>query len=826
MLLRDMRSGELLMMMTALVMAVGIIATLSLFTDRLNKSLLSQSSSFLGADRIISGPRPPPEEWLQIATENNLVYARMMRFTSMVFESESERSQLVAVRAVSPGYPLRGSLEIASQPFLLGTKTTEIPDRGEVWIDSRLFPSLGIKPGDKVGIGDADFLVSKAIIKEPGSGVSLFNMAPRVIMNMEDIAATGIIKPGSRVRYDLLLNGRIDDLESYRDFLNPNLEEAFRWRDFRNESQGFAEVLRRTESFFLLGGLLGLILAGIAISLAAQRYAKRHYDYVAIFKTLGQSSVTILFIYLSGLTLLGIIATLGGIFVGLGLQFILEQALAELLKTALPAPGLRPFIISFTTGIVCLFAFAVPPMLQVKDISPLRIFRRDLNSKSKSSKLSWVLGGGGSLTLLLWYSGSIYLTGWVMLGTLIVLVFLLLLAELLLRSGKRAGMQAGASWRLALAGLQRRHRGNSVQMVAFGMAFMLLSLMVFIRSGLINEWQTQLPQGTPNHFVINIGQDEVDEISEVFSAADIKSEQMYPMIRGRISDINDRKILAWIAEKKSKDDINQDAQPERNLSFSQDLPMDNSIISGSWWNEESTVIQISLEEGFANMLHVNVGSKIRFQVADQIINTEVSSIRRVKWDSFRPNFFILFPPKVLDKFIGTWVTSFYLPAEKKLFLNELLGRFPAVSIIDIDSFIIQVKLLVEQMSKAIEFILAMVLSAGVMVLVASIFFSMDERSREYAIIRTIGCSNSRILWALIIEFCTLGLFSGIMAIIGAEIAYYGLLKWVFFLDFSPHFLAWLGTPLTGLVVIGIIGTAITWKVIRVSPTMTLRTEVF
>jgi len=816
---RDWRSGELLLMTVALVMSVTVVAMIAMFTDRLSKALTIESAAFLGADRVISSSDFPPDSWVRMADEEGLHHARVMRFPTMVFSSTHNR--LAAVKAVTEKYPLRGTLLTATSPFLPGQPTRKIPAPGEVWLDSRLFPALGIDPGDRISIGTADFVVAGVVIREPDRRGGLFALAaPRVLMHYVDVPSTGIVQPGSRVFHDLLLGGPDDALQSYRQRLGNALTDDFRWRDIRREDSAVSEALERAEKFLLLGGLLGVILAGIAVALAARRYAERHYDHVALLKTFGLPPRGIALIYLGNLGCLGVMTTLAGLAIGTGLQYVIDRILAGLLLIVLPAPGIRPHVAAAVTGFVCLLSFAAPPLYQLKDISPLRIIRRDFKGMSQTgSGIAWLLGMSGSLLLLVWYGQSLHLSGWILLGAAVSTAVLLLLSRLLLKSGHLVGMQAGSSWRLAFSGLHRRSRGSSMQMAAFGVTLMLLVLLVLVRTGLVTEWQTQLPENSPNHFVVNIAPDQVMEVRRYLAPVAGDDNPLYPLVRGRIMRIGGEPVSDRITgEEAERHDVND----ERNFSFAHLLPADNELIAGQWWSDTDTgPPQISLEESLAEALRARIGETLQVQIADQVISAEISSIRRVKWNNMRPNFYLLFSPGVLDGMPGTWMTSFYLDPDKKMFLHDFLTRFPTLTVLDVEILVNQVRRIIEQISRAIELILVLVLISGVLVLLAGIRSSMDERYREYAVLRTIGSSSRLVLSALAIEFCVLGAFSGVLAITGAEVAYYGLQSWIFGLAFIPHFVAWVIVPLMGLVLIGVPGLAVTWKVVRTPPKIAL-----
>ena len=511
---RDWRSGELGLLLLALLVAVGTVTAISLFVDRLQQALRLESASFLAADRYIGSTRPIPDEFRDAAAARRLDMVEAMAFPSMVYGS-GERNQLVSVKAVGAGYPLRGELIVSDEPFGAGRVARTAPPPGEVWLDSRLFPALDLALGDEVEVGLARLEVGRVLVKEPDRGGSFFDLGPRLLMNIADVPATEVVQPGSRIGYRLLLRGAEADLEALREELQ--LEPNYRWMDIRRNSRRIGSALDRAESFLLLGGLLGVLLAGVAVALSAHRYARRHYDHVGIFKTLGATPNRILYAYLGILGVVGGLSVLLGLALGVGLHLLIVGVLDALIPIELPMPSPRPFLLGAATGLICALAFAMPPLLHLKNISPLRVMRRDLGAPPVSQWVSYGAAGAGGLLLLIWYSESLLLTLWTLGGTLAVALLFGGLAMLLLKSGRAVGMQAGSGLRLAFSGLQRRRRESTAQILIFGLAIMLLLILVLLRTALIDEWRGQLPDDIPNHFVMNVTPDQLPAVESMLS---------------------------------------------------------------------------------------------------------------------------------------------------------------------------------------------------------------------------------------------------------------------------------------------------------------------
>ncbi len=820
---RDWRAGELSLLLASLVIAVGTVTTITLFTDRLQRALVLESASFLAADRLLTGSRPAPEEWLAKARETGLQTAEHLSFLSMVFSAE--RAQFSSVKAVSDSYPLRGKLIISGVPFSGGEVAKQGPRPGEVWMESRLFPSLDLAVGDMLDVGAASFRITRVLIKEPDRGGGFNNLGPRVLMNLADVPATGVVQPGSRISYGYLFAGSEDQLLAFSEWLTPLLGRDFRFIGTREGTRGIGNALERGERFLLLGGLLGVILAGVAIALSAHRYSIRHFDHVAIMKSLGATSVRIDLLFTIIFVVTGLLATLLGSAVGWGFQLMVVKVLAPYIPVTLPDPGIQPYFVGAFTGFVCLLAFALPPILRLRTVEPIRVLRRDLGDPASSSKLAWIMGLGGSILLMWWYSEDLKLTVLIFSGAICSIAVLGAIAYLMLRSGRVLGMQAGSAWRLALAGIQRRGAENTMQILVFGLAIMLLLILILVRTALLEEWKAQIPDNAPNHFLINIAPDEVKPVIELLHRYQLESQPLYPMITGRIVEVNGQSTREMDERRHAEDEDERGpgAGSRRNLTWMQPLPPDNKVLAGDWWPDNYTgETLVSLEKDLAVSNNFQVGDVLKFSIRDVELIAKVASIRSVKWDNMRPNFYIIFSPGALDQFPSTFMTSFYLQKSEKLFLNHLLREYPTITVLEIDAIIEQIQTIINQVTLAIELVLVLILVSGGLVLLASIQASMDERLREHAILRTLGASQKLVIGSLLIEFCVLGFCSGLLATLGAEFTVYGLETEVFGLSYAMNPMLWLIGPLLGIVIIGALGTAATYKVVRVPPVTVLR----
>jgi putative ABC transport system permease protein len=818
---RDWRGGELGLLVVALMVAVGTVTSVSLFVDRLHQALLTESANFLAADRYIGSSQAIPDAFREAAAALALTTADTMLFPSMVFAGE-DRNELVSVKAAGPGYPLRGTLRVADEPFTPGIPTDELPALGEVWMDARLFPSLGVSLGDEIEVGFARLRVARVLTQEPDRGGSMYDLGPRLLMRIEDVPATEVVQPGSRISYRLLLKGDDGSLEALRDEIGIEEDPNYWWRGIRESSPTIGSALERAESFLLLGGLLGVLLAGVAVALSSHRYARRHYDHVGVLKTLGATPNQILGSYLGVLASVGGLAVLLGLLVGGGLHLAIVLLLKSLIPVSLPMPSARPWLLGAVTGIICALAFALPPLLHLKNISPMRVIRRDLGAAPPSQILSYTAAALGSLGLLVWYSGSIVLTAWTLLGTLGALALFGVLATVLLRGGRVVGMQAGSGLRLALAGLQRRRRENTAQILIFGLAIMLLLILLLLRTALLDEWRNQVPENAPNHFVLNITPGDVAAVGEMIAANSTAQGGLFPMIRGRVTAVNGIDAEVWEETHRSERGDGPRLRSGRNLTWSATIPEDNTLVAGRWWQPDDLRAMVSLEDDYAEDLGLELGDELTFDIGGEVLTVEVTNLRRLNWESMRPNFFIIFSPGALESFPATYMTSFYLEPENKRFLNDLLSRFRALTVIEVDAIIAQVQSIIARVTQAVELVLGLVLASGCLVLIASIHASRDARMSEHALIRTLGGTRKLIASSLAAEFACLGLFAGIVAVVGAEVTVLILQTQVFGLSAQLHPWLWLAGPLGGALLILLVGILGTRKLVSAPPIAVLR----
>jgi len=861
---RDWKGGELRLLFLALIMAVTSITGIALFTDRLEKALLLESANMLAADRIVSGRGDLPREVLTEGQTRGLSTAEVVSFTSMAFSETG--NILVAAKAVTDAYPLRGEVIVSEQAFVRGTPIGSGPPQGEVWLESRAMAALDIDIGDFVSVGEAELRVGKIIVAEPdrGGGSMMDNAGPRLMLHMDDLASTNVVQLGSRVsnRY-LFAADDISDLDAFEEWFRSREEWRGRYyiRDIRDESEEVREALERAESFLLLSSLFAVLLAGVAIALTAKRYSERHYDYVAILKTFGCTSSQISFIYLNiQLVLASFAVSIGWLF-GWFIHGVILAVLQRLLFVDLPEPGFQPFIVGGLTAVICLLSFALPPLLALRETPPLRVLRKDISQQKIGDNVPYLFGALGALLLVYWYSQDLILTSVVIISVAVIALVLSGVSYFILRTSSSTGMKAGSAWLLAMTATRRRRKQNVLQVMVFSITIMSLLILTLLRTDLVEEWQAQLPENTPNHFMMNITQSQIPGIESFFAQNGIEGNQFFPLVSARVTRVNgdlpspgdesevsvSRATLTEDSESEEPEsemalgtNPQTDAPPvnaedattggrrvrgrlsRRQVTWSTDLPSDNMITEGIWWGEESEPGYVSIEQEYAEWLDLELGDRLEFEVNQQIVSAEVSSFRSVRWDNMQPNFFIIFSPGTIDHLGATFLSTALMEREQKILLNDLVRLFPTVVVIEIDALIEQIQTIIIQVTSAIELISILVLLCGALVLVACVNASLDERFHENAILRTLGAGRKLILSSLLIEFASIGVVAGLIATLGAEASVYYLQEEIFEQEFSFHMWTWIAGPTLGMFIIAGLGMNSTREVVSTSPLNVLR----
>lgn len=818
MLRRDWRAGELRILAAALVVAVASVTAVGFFTDRIRLALERQATELLGGDLVVSSDHPLPDLSVD-GPSPTLRRARAVEFPSMVIAGD--KSQLGAIKAVSADYPLRGALRIAGELFAPDAPAAAVPAPGKVWMESRLLGQLGVKVGDTVTLGDAHFEIAAVLTSEPArAGGSLFNIAPRLLLNLEDLPGTGLVQPASRVRYRYLFAGEPASVEALRARIEPRLGRGERLQSIEEGRPEIRSALDRARRFLGLAALTSVALAGVAVALSTRRFMMRHLDSCAIMRCLGGRQSVILRLYIYQMLWLGTGAALAGCAGGYLAQFGLEHILAAVAEVALPPPSLQPVVLGVLAALATQVGFGLPALLQLRGVPALRVLRRELGAVPAVGRLVYMGGVSAIVALVFWQAGDAALAGYVLAGMAGTVLALAALAALLISAVRGSRHRFGPIWRFGVLSLTQRAGTGVLQVMAFGLGIMVLLLLTVVRGDLMTEWERSLPPDAPNRFLINIQPDQVAPLREFFRQREIRVPELYPMVRGRLTAIDGQHVSP---DRYQDDRARRLAAREFNLSWAARLQDDNRIVAGSWWPPGTRgEPAVSVEEGLAETLDIALGDTLTFRVADQALSVEVTSLRKVEWDSFHVNFFVLAPPGVLESFPASYITALYVPPRQYRMLNALVLEFPNITVIDVAAIMDQVRRIMDRVALAVEYVFLFTLLSGLLVMYAAIYSTLDERIRESALLRTLGADRRRLLRALVVEFALLGLLSGLVAAFAAGLLADQLAARVFQLEYGPDPLLWMSGAVAGAAGIGLAGVLSTRFVLHVPPIRALR----
>lgn len=821
-LARDLKSGELTVLALAVIIAVAALTAVAFFTDRIGQAVELQAAEVIAADLRLQSPNPISQAVFTEAVRRGLETARTTTLVSVVFLGE--QNQLTALRAVSPGYPLRGKLRVADRPFGEGRVVDGIPGPGEGWADSRLLSRLGAHLGDEISVGSARIRLTHVLEYRPDQGSQFVDLATTLLINEADLPSTGLIAPGSRVTYAALFAGDRTAIAGFKPYLEAHKTRSERLLDVEESSQQIGTSVKRAGQFLNLAGLVSVLLSAIAVAMSARRYTLRHLDMVALMKCMGASQRFVLAVSVIELFVLSLCAGALGTAIGYGAQQMLAYIARELLSGSLPPPSLAPVLLGLATSVTVLTGFALPPLLQLRTVPPLRVLRRSLDPPRLRYAVSYGLAVAAVLAMIVWVVRDVNLTTWIAASMAVTFAVLYGAGYLLVLAMSGLRGRVGVAWRYGLANIARRGRESAVQIVAFGLGLTVLLLLVVVRTTLLQEWRASLPAGAPNHFFINIRPEERAPLQKFFADRNVPAPELHPMIRARLIEVNGQKAT----DIPGLDDRGHGfAEREQNLTWSAKLQPDNEITSGRWWTpQESGQPLLSIATEYARDLKLKLGDRLLFDIAGEPLEVTVASIRKVRWDSFHPNFFLVLAPGLLENAAGTFMTSVHLTPEQKPMLVDLVRQFPGVSVFDIDRLLSQVRDVMDKASRAVEYVFLFTLLAGVMVLLAAIQSTRDERRYESAILRTLGASRRTVLESVAAEFTMLGLLAGTLASVCAGTVGHLLASRVFSIPSSlPLVLevtAW--GLVAGSLLVGITGTWAARSVVNYPPIATLRQD--
>ena len=815
---RDWRSGELRILSVALVIAVASMTAVGFFTDRVRQVMREQASELLAADLVLASSDALDAVYVTGAAERNLRIARTLSFRSAALAGE--RMQLVEVKAVDARYPLRGMLRIAAAPFARDRETRSVPPRGNVWVNARVLQALDVPIGGVIHLGEATFGVTRVLTYEPDRGGDLFTIAPRVLMNIEDVPATRLIQPGSRVRHRLLVAGKRVDVQAFRRWLAPRLAARERLLTLEEGRPQLRRALQKAQQYLGLAALVSVLLAGVAVAMAARRYAQRHLDTAAIMRCLGATQRIIIKVFAWEMSWLALAASVAGCVLGYAAQAVLARLLSGMVAGALPLPSVQPALVGVPAGMIVLIGFALPPILALRHVSPMRVLRRDIGFMSPGNLTIYGVGLAAMTVLMAWQARDLHLLGYVLGGATVTLALLGLVANLLVRLLNSLRGRVGIAWRFGFANIARRARTSTAQIVAFGLGIMVLLLLSIVRGDLLEGWRRTIPEKAPNQFLINVQPDQVAALRAFLAQRNIAAPEFYPMVRARLAAINQRPVTH---EAFADSHARRHALREFNLSWAARLPGDNRVIAGRWWRpEDAGRAFLSFEQGLAASLGITLGDVLTFDVAGTGVEVTVTNLREVEWDSFNVNFFTILPPGLLADYPATYITSFYLAPEDKHMLAPMVKQFPNVTVIDVEALMSKVRNIMDRVTVAVEYVFAFTVLAGLIVLYAAIQATQDERRYEGAVLRTLGARRGQLLRSLAAEFATLGMLAGALAGLTATVLGYVLAEHVFGITYQLNPWVWLVGLAGGAVGIGIAGTLGTFAVLRQPPAKTLR----
>ncbi|HEX9193494.1 MAG TPA: FtsX-like permease family protein [Burkholderiales bacterium] len=794
MLLRDWRAGELRVLALGLVLAAGGVTSVAFFADRVRQALTREAHQVLGADMLMTADHAWAAEFRDEVARRGLGRAESMNFVSMA--RAGNETLLAAVKAVSPGYPLRGKLRIAPGLNAPDADTDAVPQQGTVWLDERMMAALKVRQGDAIEVGRARLRVGAVLTLEPDRGVSFMNFAPRLMMRLDDLPATGLVQPGSRINYQLLAAGEREGIRQFEQWARARLSRGERVDSLENARPEVRAGLDRAQSFLGLTAMLAVVLSAVAIALGTRRYSERHLDGYAVMRCMGASQSQLFALFAWEFLVLALAASLMGCALGFVVQSLVAWWLAALIPGALPPPGLSPVLQGAATGLVLLLGFALPPLLQLKDVPALRVIRRDVGPPRQGALAVYIVGLAAVFGLLLWQAGELKLASYVFGGFAASFGLFAAIAYGALGLIGRFGRTGSVSWRYGLANLLRRPRANAVQIVAIAVGLTAILLLTMIRGDLLDAWRGRLPPDAPDRFLVNIQPEQRQPLAEFLERNGVKRPQTFPMVRARLVAINGKPVGA---EDYSEERAKRQIEREFNVTYLRALPPENKVTEGAWFGSEDLEHgAVSVEHWIAERFGIRRGDALEFLSAGRSFSAPVTSVRKLDWDSMRPNFFFITTPALLEGFPVSYVASFHAPAGDALLTLRLSQAFPNLTVIDVSIILRQVQFVMDQLIGAVQLVFLFALGAGVLVLYAALLATQDERTHEAAVMRALGASRAQVLAAQRAEFAVLGAIAGLLGSFGATAIGWTLATRVFQLDFIWNGWIWLAGPALGL----------------------------
>ena len=796
--------------MLAVTLAVAAVTAVGFFSNRLQSGLQRDARQLLGGDVVLVSDHPLPAVFAEHANAAGLRSNLSLNFSTMARAPETQggATRLVSLKAVTTGYPLRGVLQVsdsvdqrAGEGAASGHTTREVPAPGQAWVDEAVLTALDLHLGDEVWLGDSRLRLSQVLVQEPDRGAGFLSLAPRVMVNQADLPASHLVQPASRVRYRWALVGSPAAVQVFSQWVEKELKQGS-WRGVQMETleSGRPEVnqtLDRAAQFLNLVALLAALLSAVALALAARTFAAKHLDDCALLRVLGQSQAQMAAAYAFEFLSVGLLASGLGLLLGYGLHYGFVWLLQGLVATELPAPSVAPAAMGLALGMTLLLAFGLPPVLQLAQVPPLRVIRRDLGTLRPVSLGVLLLGVLGFSILLLVLSHDLKL-GLIAVGGFAAAVVLFAgLAALALQVLRRSVNEATAPRWLVLATRQMAAQPAQtvVQVSALAVGLLALMLLILLRTDLIDGWRQASPPGAPDRFVINVLPDQGQAFQQALSQAGVAHFDWFPMFRGRLLSRNGQTLSA---EQFSEERAKQLVEREFNLSNSAELPGHNQIVAGQWIPEEDGAI--SVEEGIAKTLGLKLGDVLRFDIGGSVSEARITSLRKVDWASMRANFFVLYPKAQMPEFPATFLAAYKAPgnpSEATRFDTALVRQFPNITSVDLSSTLNQIQIMLDQVIEAVQFLFGFTLAAGMVVLFAAVSATREARARDFAIMRAVGASAALLRQVQQAELIGVGLLAGFLASAVANAVGWALAHFVFDFQWQPSWLALLGGSLLG-----------------------------
>jgi len=819
---RDLAAGEIRILLAALVLAVVAVTSVGFVTDRAGRALAIEANRLLGGDAVVRSDTPITGRLLDASQANGLRRTQTTELNTMIRVGDGDNAQLRLgdLRALGAGFPLRGHFTIATAAAPAEHAAEGIPAPGTLWMTRAGADTLGARLGDRVSLGDASFTLAALVTQEPDAALDYFNVAPKVFLNAADLASTGLVQLGSRVGYRLVVAGDAGAVERFTGFARDALGRGQRLETIQDARPEVRSALDRAGRFLGLAALVSVILAAVAVAMAARRHSERHLSGVAVMRCLGAQQARLVGIHVGELILLGLIACTIGVGIAFALQWGIGGWLAQALKVAIPPAGWLPVLHGYGVGLVVLLAFGAPPVLALRRVPALRVLRRDLDPTEPSAVLVALAGLVGLAALLWWQAGSATLGLAMLAGIAATLVVLAGLAWLLILAVRRLRGRLRGALRYGLANVSRRAGTSVAQISALGLGLMALLLLTFVRTDLLDRWQLALQADAPNRFIINVQDDQVQPVADFVQAQGLAAPVLFPMVRGRMVSHNGQPSSG---ADYADDQARRRAEREFNLSTATTLRDDNTITAGKFWSPAPTPTpELSVEEGFAEDLHWKLGDTVSFDIAGQTLEGRITSLRKVDWESFKPNFFVMVSPGVLQDYPASHITAVKVPDGHPRFTAQLVQAFPNLSVIDIDQVLKQVRSTADQVSTVVQVVFWFSLAAGLLVLMAAVSASQDERLLEGGVMRVLGGSRRQLRAAQASEFAAIGLLSGLVAAVAASVLAGVVAVKVFDLPWAPNWTLALVGGLVGVLAALIAGLFATRKVLDAPPSVTLR----